>query len=649
MRFVWAVAAFVLAAVMIGAGIAQRTVFQGPKTQTTAISVEEDAPYTLIDGAVLNAAPGSQTLRATGEGTIFVAYGRTADMKAWLSDTTYNAVTLDGEGAPEAELVEPAVEDESTGTDATTPDATTNPPDPAAGEAAAPDAAAPDAAAPDAATGQAATPEAAAGEAAETVATPARTPVGSDLWLDEFQQDDLLVAPLQLPDTMSVLVASDGSAPAPGELSVSWPIQNSTPWAGPLIVGGSILMALGILLYILGIRHVRRSRGPRRKGLPLPVTEPIDLAVDGADKGVISSGAPTRRALAGGKRAFVFVPAVAVSALLFTGCSADAWPDLAGTPTPTPTESVVVPEGQQAPAVTESQAERILSRIAATVAEADSSLDAALAATRLDGAMLAERSTNYRLRGAIADYRAPAAIPTKPVFPLLPQAKDDWPRTVMAVVADEDNKTANIMMMTQQDAWSDYKLSYMSSLGAATKLPDLAPPYIGATGVAPDSPFLIMPPNEVAAAYADILNKGADSEFYGMFDETGDEFRAGVAADRQKRLDEFNATGAQTGSLTFASTAGADAPLSLATLESGAIVAVSLNETDTVKPTNADAVIKVGDNPTVKTLAGVDQSATGFTTTFSDQLFFYVPSQGSTEKIQLLGYASDILDAKVIK
>ena len=54
------------------------------------------------------------------------------------------------------------------------------------------------------------------------------------------------------------------------------------------------------------------------------------------------------------------------------------------------------------------------------------------------------------------------------------------------------------------------------------------------------------------------------------------------------------------------------------------------------------------DNPTVKTLTGVDQSATGFSTTFGDQLFFYVPGQGSNEKIKLLGYGSNILDAKVI-
>jgi hypothetical protein len=621
-RFVWAVAAFVLAAVMIGAGIAQRTVFQGPKTQTTKISIEDEAPYALIDGAVLNALPGTQTLRVTGDGAIFVAYGRTADLEAWLSDTTYNEVSADGDGALATELIEPVVDD------------TTN-------------------------TETDAAPAEGAGDAAAaTEEKTGRSPVGSDLWLDEYRQDDLLVAPLDLPENMSIIVASDGTAPAPSSLSISWPIANSTPWAGPLIAGGSILMALGIVLYILGIRHARRSRGPRRKGLPLAVTEPIDLAVEGEDnlaveaedKGVISSGAPTRRAVTGGRRrSLVVIPAVAVSALLFTGCSADAWPDLGGAPTPTPTESVIVPEGQQAPAVTESQAARILSQISQTVADADESLDADLAATRLDGAMLAERKTNYTLRGAISDYKAPAAIPANPVFPLLPQQKDDWPRTVMAVVADEDNKTASIMMMTQQDAWSPYKLAYMSSLEAETQMPDLAPAYIGATGVAADSPFLVIPPDQLAAAYADILNKGEDSEFYDLFQTDVDQFRTGVAADRQKRLDAFNATGAETGSLTFESVAGATDPLALATLESGAIVAVSLSETDTVKPTNADAVIKVGDNPTVKTLAGAEQSATGFTTTFSDQLFFYVPSQGSTEKIRLLGFASDILDAKVIK
>lgn len=603
MRFVWAVVAFVLAAVMIGAGIAQRTVFQGPRTETASVSVSQDAPYTLIDGAVLNRLPGAQTLRAEGTGPVFAAYGRTADLKAWLADADYNAVTVGADGEVVTTATEPQATPTPTSTDAPAEDSS-----------------------------------------ATTGAN--RSPVGSDLWLDEFQQDDVLVTPLQLPDTMSVLVASDGTAPAPSEISVSWPVGNATPWAGPLIVGGSILMVIGVFLYVLGIRHVRRSRGPRRKGLPMPVTEPIDLAVEGAGKGVISSGTP-QRALTR-RRAFAVVPVVAVSALLFAGCSADSWPDFAGSPTPSPTASVIVPEGQKPPAVTEAQADRIITRIAQTVADADANRDATLAATRLDGAALAERATNYTLRGSIADYAAPTAIPTTPLRIVLPQATDIWPRTVMAVVDDTADKTASIMFLTQEDAWSPYKLSYISNLEAATQMPDLAAVYVGASQVPPDSSFLVMAPDELAAAYADVLNHGAGSAYASEFAIDSDQFLERVTNDRQKRLDEFNQTAASTGALSFESTPGAQPAMALATLESGAIVAVNLNEVDTVKPTDADAVIKADNNANVKALTGTEQSATGYTTTYSDQLFFYVPGQGSTEKIRLLGYSSNFLDAKVI-
>ena len=100
-----------------------------------------------------------------------------------------------------------------------------------------------------------------------------------------------------------MLVASDGTAPAPSDLTVSWPLDTSTPWAGPLIAGGGILMLVGVLLYVLGIRHARRSRGPRRKGLPpLPETQPIDIAVEGSDKGVITAGRPRKAVTRGPAR-----------------------------------------------------------------------------------------------------------------------------------------------------------------------------------------------------------------------------------------------------------------------------------------------------------------------------------------------------------
>jgi hypothetical protein len=613
-RFVWAVVAFFLAAVCIAGGIAQRTVFLGPKSEQTEISVQSAEPFTLIDGAVLSRMAGTQTLVVRGEGTVFAAYGRTPDMTAWLSDASYNHVTLqDGKVTTEqvAPVTSPA-EPSASGGDTT-------------------------------GTGDAATPA-------------GRNPSGADLWLDEFQEDGALVAPLKLPADMSVLVASDGTAPAPTDVTVSWPLDNSTPWAGPLIVLGGLFLGLGVVLWLLGIRHVRRSRGPRRKGLPpLADTQPIDIAIESADKGVISAGAaPTRRAVGAARRGFIVVPAVAVSALLFAGCSADAWPQFggSGSPSPSPSESVIVPDGQQQPAVTQTQAERILVDTSQTIADADKARDASLAATRLAGPALAERLTNYKLVAAVKGYEPLPTIPAKPLAILLPQQSDGWPRTVMSTVYDKNDATVapTIAMMTQQDPWSEYKVTYLANLEASAELPKLAPATIGAIGVQPDSPFLVIQPDQLAAAYADILDKGDKSQYAGLFDLTNDTFHASVTTKRQEQVADFNKTAQnKTGTLAFTSVASTDLPLALATLESGAIVAVSVNELETVKPSDKSAAIKVDNNPRVKALAGTAQSPTGFVTTFSDQLFFYVPGQGSTEKIRLLGYDSNILSAAVIK
>lgn len=613
MRFVWAVAAFVLAAVLIGAGIAQRTVFYGPSTQSAEIADSGANRFTLIDGAVLTELPGTQTLRVAGDDGAFVAYGRTADLQAWLSDQSYSAVTT-GEGG---ELVTSTIDPEpaaDTGTDADGTEATDADADAAAS-------------ADDEAAG--------------------RDPRGSDLWLGEYSDDGALSVPLQLPSSMSVLVASDGTADAPADVRITWDVSQTTPWAGPLMLLGGFALVAGIVLYILAIRHDRRSRGPRRKAPPpLPETQPIDVATAQAEKGVISES-PSRRSR---RRSFIAVPALAIGAVLLAGCSADAWPDLVGTPTPTATAAVVDADDQQAPAVTEAQAQAILARISDTVAQADEARDGTLAATRLTGAALAERNTNYTLRGSLADLAALPAIPAEPTQIILPQAYDEWPRTVMAVVQKDgaDGPVSTIMFLTQADPWSEYKLAYLGDLLGSVEMPDLAPAYIGASQVPPASSFLSIAPDQLAGAYADLLNSGTESRFAALFDEQTDLFSQSVASNRQERRDAFNQTGAETGTIEFAAQAGTQTPLALATLESGAIVAVDVNEVDTVTPNSGDVVIKLDNNPTAQALTGVSESATGVSSTYADQLIFYVPAQGSSDKIRLLGYTSNILEAKVL-
>lgn len=602
MRFVWAVLAFILAAAAIGGGIAQRTIFVDREAGQVSIDVPGGAAYVMIDGSVLGTHAGTQTLEASVPGkNLTVAYGRTADMSAWLSDATYAHVTLDAQGAPVSQIIEPSV---------TAPE------------------------------------------------TP-RNPAGSDLWLGEATAESTVSEKLQVPQTMSVLVATDGQSAAPATIDLSWPVSNLTPWAGPLILLGVILLAVGIVLYILAVRHLRRSRGPRRKGPPpLAITEPLQtidqqgLDEAGAGRGVITA-TPTRRSLGRGRRFVVTVPAMVVAGALLAGCSPESWPQVGSSDTPEPTASVVVPEGEQPPAVTQAQAGQILERVAATVAQADSTLDATLAGTRLADAMLDERTANYTIRGKFSSQAALAAIPTAPLMLVLPQSMSEWPRSVVTVIADpaKEKDTPVIAVLQQQDAWSPYKLSYLSNLTASSTVPDVAPAEIGARSVPPESPFLLLPPAQVAAAYADVLQNGDNSASAALFDAESDEFRAKVQAKRDEQRAQFNQSAAETGTIDFGSLAGSYAPVSLATIESGAIVAVSVFETETVKPTTSDATIKLdGDSPneTVQALTGTTSSNKGYETTFSDQLFFYVPNKAAGGKIQLLAFDSHVLNAKVL-
>ncbi|MFK3679258.1 glycosyl transferase [Microbacterium sp. NPDC090218] len=651
MRFVWAVVAFVLAAVLIGAGIAQRTIFMGPDSQQTQVEIDEPAPFVLMDGDVFRTNPGVQKLIVRGQGDIFGSYGRTADMEAWLADSDYNHVTVDDDGDLSVEHVTAPVDaDESDG-----------------GEEAGTE-------------GDAATDE-----------PTGRDPRGSDLWLDAFGAENLMIADkMQLPEGTSMLIAYDGTQDAPDDITISWPLDTSTPLLGPLIVGGGIVLLIGLVLYVLGIRHQRRGRGPRRKGPgPLPATEPIDVAalppsereaIEGApgdpDSGT-ASGAPAsseteiedaeivddtkgadgkssmRAARAGRRRRMLALPALGLTAILAAGCSADSWPQLGdASASPSPSPTVIAPENQKPPAVTESQAKRILQSASETVVEADTALDLDLAATRLDGPALAARTTEYALRAKITDMALPAAIPTDDFEVILPEATDRWPRTVLMLSKSTGDDTVPpvLLMMTQADPWSNYKVNNMAEMSADAVFPDVAATWLGTSLVPSDSAFLTVPPEELAPAFADVVDAGEKSQYYGLFDDLALNLAKSITDSRQAIVQNLADKGAaETSKAAFDMAPTTAEPISMTTLDSGAIVAVSLTDTETVTPTSSDVVIRFGDNAQAKALTDATESAKGVETTYEFQLFFSVPAQGSTEQIRLLAVHQDLVSVKVIK
>ncbi|WP_411722542.1 hypothetical protein [Mycetocola sp.] len=614
MRFVLAILAFVVAAAMIVLGIAQHTIFLGPSTYAVNTTVKGDLPYTVISGEELTEQPGQQSLTVSGSDEVFLAYGRTADVLAWLGDSPYNALTVDSENdSLKASVVTP----EPVENDEAAPEEGTEPP----------------------------TEEEQAAAEAEAVAQ--ANPAGSDLWLAEYSEEGALVQTISVPDDVSVILASNGTDPAPDRVEVSWPIDNATPWAGPLIAGGILLLLVGLVLYLLGIQNMRRSRGPRRKSVTAgPGMEKMPkVPKPSRYKSDKQHGSAPKRKRSIRKSMIAIVPITLASALALTGCSASSWPDFSGngqvTATPTPTDAVLPEDEQPPPAVSGPQLKRIVSQISGVALEADAARDATLAATRFSGPALDERTANYAIRGKLADYAQPTPIPASAGGLTLPEATETWPRTVLTVVTDDTDASVapTALILVQENPRSNYLVQSAVRLEPDAQIPDVAPATIGSARLPPESTFQILQPNQLAEAYADVITNGDQSAHFDLFDAEGDSLRAAIAADRQTKKDELPTTA----TIEFAAAAGDAAPVALATNESGAIVAVDIVETEVVKPVDTGA--KIEPAGAISALSGVTETEKGVQSTYTDQLLFYVPPAGSSETIRLLGFSQALTKA----
>ncbi len=619
MRFVFAIVSFVIAAVLIAVGVAQRTVFAGPETVDAVAAVETDAPLMVIDGATLNTFAGRQTVRLAGDGALFAAYGRTADVMGWVGDAAYNRIEFDADAGS-------FVTTFHSGTERTVPN-----------------------------------------------------PAGSDLWSVERQQMGSLQFGIAVPEDVSLLIAADGTAPAPGDVSITWPITASKPWSGPLIVGGSAMLLIGLLLLFWSIVHLRRSRGPRRSQPPeLEASKPprgrrfrprADAAVP-----PLTSRRASRVAVVAG---------LTVAAIGLSGCTATDWPEfitgnapVTATSAPEDGSADAAASEPEAPsvAVTERQAARIVSRIAEVVAKADAELNADLAASRLSGPALALRAANYKARAADSAIAAAAPVIAKdPIRLLLPQQTDTWPRTVFVVTEPapaegpeatpptdtapgqtppaetpsaetaESTTVPVALMLVQQDARSPYRVEYAMELFRS--VPEVAPPTVGAARLLLDTKLLAIAPQLVGQYYGDVLLNGDQSAHAPQVEITDDQllaaFGAAKKAERAAKLASENAAS------TFTEAAGTGQAIALATNDLGALVAIELAETETVKPsTSGSALNSAG---AIKALSGKAQSTKGFVATYGMQLLFYVPPLSEDDgKVILLGHSVGLVSASEV-
>lgn len=595
LRFKTAVALVLLGLLTLLAGVGQKTIWAPAETVTaTAPADGTAAPLTVIDQKLRTLHGGTVKINVKGEGSFMLAAGRPDDVEAWVGKTAHNTVSGVSEDSKSLQLAHTE------------------------GEAAAP------------------------------------SPAGSDLWVTTENASGELNYTWSAPadGEWSLLLASDGTKPAPSSISMTFPNDTSTPWAVPLMVLGGLLMLAGLALLVLKPKAgkpgaggddagesvadesmkdklVRRARAVRPAGKPGPAAPaPVEPPVEK------QPGTSAFTATFTAKRAGVAMVALAATIVAGTGVAAQA-----ATPAPSPSssETAGADTAPDSPVLLDAQFRRILEQVSSTVDAGDAAKDAAKLKSRVDRTELEVRTQNYKIRSQVGAYEARMPVRATKLLTTVVTSKRAWPRSVMAVTQGEGNVVPQLLTLVQKSPRENYKLVQTTPLQPGTTFPA-----IGRTGTetlaADDKSGLLYSGAEALAGLGDRLTK-ADSTFK---DKLVEGQSSPYIADTLAYQADVAKTGVN-GNFSFTHKVSPEDTVVFRTADGGALVMGKLNFAFDGTPKAEGDKLAIGDDAAV--LAGGKETSTGMVLNFAESMAVYIPPTGSKDPMKLVAATRGLVGA----
>ncbi|MCC9203499.1 hypothetical protein [Arthrobacter sp. zg-Y769] len=560
MRNKFAVPLIVLGVLLMLIGIGQRTIWAPPETQSASMEADghDGAVVTVLEPELLAEYPDGVDITVRSDAPFTLAVGRANDVQAWVGDAAATRLTPGDD----------ALATDTAKTGITAPD-----------------------------------------------------PAGSDLWVVEESGEGELSYQWEAPGEgdWRVLLATDGTAPAPADVTLTWENDATRPFAVPLIVAGALLAVLGLALAFLR----SGSDGPRRSGRRSAGIETGTIDKQPSVSGTTSAFTAT----ASSRRRPAFLAAAAAAVLVAGSAPASALAD----------ES---PAGSR-PVIMDSQLNRILESVADTVEAGDAAKDAAMLRPRVGGAAYAMRSANYAVAAKSADHEAPVPVAAKTLRTESVGTAAGWPRTVVAVTQGEGNPVPQALLLVQDSARDNYKLVSAVQMLPASTFPQPPAADAGSDQIPADSDNgLMMAPQDAVEALADSLtnpdggNKGTFAA--NRFSEDVVKFQKQVQTDPKN---EF-------ASNTFKHSADAKETYALRTDDGGAIVFGYLSNTFSSTPKEAGDSVNL-EGTVYQALTGQPDTDKGIDVTHGEAVMLYVPASGGSGQVLVVGAAQELLSAKL--
>lgn len=605
LRFKTAVALVLLGLLTLLAGIGQKTFWAPPETVTaTAPSGATAAPLTVFDEKLRTLHDGTVTINVKGEGSFMLAAGRPDDVDAWVGATAHNTVSGVSEDGKALQLTH------------------------ADGEAAAP------------------------------------SPAGSDLWVSTENASGELKYNWTPPadGDWSLLLATDGTKPAPASITMTFPNDTSTPWAVPLMVIGGLLILAGAALLVLKPKSGTRT-GPgdggsgnggepaagskdAPRGSEVPAAAPKDTAPKDtaptatAPKDTAPKNASQQLTAAPGtaaqrlRRSGVVVAVLTATAVAGSGVAAQA----SQTPAPSPaTSSAAAEQAPASPVLVDVQFRRILEQVASAVDAGDAAKDASKLEPRVAGPELEVRTQNYKIRSQVGSYEPRMPVRATKLLTTVVTEQRSWPRTVMAVTQGEGNVVPQLLTLTQASPRENYKLVLTTPLQPGTTFPGIARG--GTETLAPtDKSGLLYSGEEALGGLGDRLNS-AESTFKDKLAEGASS--PYIADTLAYQADVVNSGVNGTFSFTHKMVPGS--VVVFRTADGGALAMGRLDFAFDGTPKAAGDKLTIGDDAAA--LAGGKETSTGMVLNFAESVAVYIPPAGSQDPMRLVAATRGLVGA----
>ncbi|PQZ86165.1 hypothetical protein CQ018_19075 [Arthrobacter sp. MYb227] len=569
MRKIFSAIAIILGLAALVVGIGQRTIWAPPETLTASFSQPPaPAPVTLIQAGVgaVNGQPS--TISIKGEGEFSASLIRSSDAQAWVGKAAHTNIT--GVNATDQVLDAQAV------------------------------------------TGEESVPN----------------PVGGDIFEATEKADQEMTYHWTNPDNGSwtLLLAADGKAAAPTDISVTWAGDTATPYSMPLMIIGALLLIAGLAAAAVrprggsgtGRRAAGRAPGTDTGSLP-QVAEPKNPGT--LKKSVATLGVLAMVALPSG-------PAFAAAS------ETPASPAASDSPGETP---------QVFPVVLQTQLERILEATANSVTAADKSTKEADLADRTAGALKVLRSENYKLRADGVKLDGPLGIDTSVIRSAAVPAQEnaEFPRSIMVVTAKDTEATTIPMALTltQENPRDNYKLVFATPMLPGSTFPGIA---VGDPDVQmskADASGLSVAPKEALSRLAGVMD---DAKSKNSDDFTKSAFLT-LSAKGQTDLVSKN----KDAKITFKRTVNEKDTVVLSVPGGGALVSGNFTAVTTAKPKETGGTIGL-DDVTAK-ITGEKETTKGIEISYGEPMLIFIPAADSKDKISVVAAEVITKGAKLLK